>query len=106
MSKKYITKNLELFDVITAFPNLKESLIAQNIVDFKIIEGQTIEEFLVEKNYSQNEIDKFIQRINTDLNIFLYKEDLKLIPTKPEEEYIEEIILDNLDESENSIEEE
>ena len=103
MNKKYITKELELFDVLSAFPNLKDVLITQKINVEKMIEGESIEEFLQKLNMDKKEIDIFIKKITLDLNNFLYNENLK--SSEINEETIE-LSLISKDESEILQEEE
>lgn len=72
MAKNYIKADLEFFDVISAFPALKEVLEKQQIDISHIEEGVTIYEYLKNtKLMDEKEIDLFIKKINLDLNAFL-----------------------------------
>lgn len=71
MAKNYIKLDLEFFDVVSAFPVLKEVLEKQNIDVSNIEEGVTIYEHLKSKSMTEKEIEVFIKKLNLDLNTFL-----------------------------------
>ncbi len=71
MIKNYIKLDLEFFDVVSAFPALKEVLEKQQIDVSNIEEGVTIYEYLKNQAMSEKEIEVFIKKLNTDLNTFL-----------------------------------
>lgn len=71
MKKNYIRSDLEFFDVISAFPALKEILILKNINIREIKEGVTVYEFLKAQLMTEKEIETFIRKLNIDLNNYL-----------------------------------
>ena len=84
MAKSFIKAELEFFDVLNAFPALRDILTEQKFDISKIEEGISIQSYLEKQNMSQKEIDIFIKRINLDLNNFLCGGTCEVLQIKPE----------------------
>lgn len=79
MGKEFIKSNLEFFDVISAFPALKEILVLKNIDVGSIKEGTTVYDFLKKESMTEKEIEVFIRKLNVDLNNYLGEENLEVL---------------------------
>lgn len=66
-----INHNLEFYEVLNAFPILKEKLkkLSFNLSDLK--EGESICEYFGKKSYSQDEIDIVVRKLNSEINYYL-----------------------------------
>lgn len=70
----------EFCEILNAFPILKERVeILFNIDNIK--DGISIKDYFLKKDYSENEIDLIIKKLNTDIKYFLKKGEF---PTKKE----------------------
>lgn len=62
----------EFCEILNAFPNLKERVeILFNIENIK--DGISIHDYFFKKDYSENEIDLIVKKLNTDIKYFLKK---------------------------------
>ncbi len=66
-----IESNLELFEVLNAFPFLKEKLSSLNFNLSDVIEGQTIKDYFTSKSYRLDEINLFVRKLNLEVKYFL-----------------------------------
>lgn len=66
-----INQDLEFFEVLNAFPCLKEKL-QDSKFDLKDLkEGKTIHDYFSQKSYSEEEIDLLVRSLNQDVKHFL-----------------------------------
>lgn len=66
-----IESNLEFNEVLNAFPILKTELLSLNFNLNEIHEGESIKEYFIKKSYKLDEINLFIQKLNSDIKYFL-----------------------------------
>lgn len=104
MADSYITPNLELYEVLNAFPVIKNSLEKLHIKTSEIKEGLTVHDFLERKHLSEDEIDILVKKMNFEVNSFLKKE--PKIQEIKEEALFEETTSDNKNSSEEELFEE
>lgn len=89
MADSYITPGLELYEVVNAFPVIKNCLEKLHIGTSDIKEGLSVHDFLEKKRMSEDEIDILLKKLNHEVNSFLKKKD----------EVVEETSSDSLDNS-------
>lgn len=73
MEAKNIDPNLEIYEVLNAFPVLENTLQEFDINPKDIQEGETVEEFLNKLVRSEEEKKILLRRMNTELNYFFKK---------------------------------
>jgi hypothetical protein len=66
-----IDKDLEFYEVLNAFPILKEKLQQLDFDVSKLNEGESIRDFLVRMSLSDYEIDLIIKKLNFEVKYFL-----------------------------------
>jgi len=68
-----INPQLEFCEILNAFPILQERLENLNFDISDMKDGETLYDYFKNHNYSEDEIDLLIKRLNNDLNYFLKK---------------------------------
>lgn len=70
-----ITSDLEFFEVLNEFPNLKYTFDYFKL-DINIVsEGISIHDFLIKSNLKEEDISIILRKVNRDLSYFLKKEE-------------------------------
>ena len=66
-----ISLDHELYEVLNAFPCLKDVLESINVDLSKLSEGVTLNSYLVEIGYNKDEIQLLVSKMNSEVNYFL-----------------------------------
>ncbi len=66
-----IEDSYELYEVVNAFPILKEKLQGLDFNVFDIEEGVSIHDFFIKMNMSEDEINTIVRKINNEINLYL-----------------------------------
>jgi len=71
MSQVHISLNLEIFEILNAFPILTQVFDSLYISLDKITEGINLEEFLLTKKLNDSEVDRVLRKLNLEVDLFL-----------------------------------
>lgn len=83
-----INPHLEFCEIINAFPVLEQRLEMLNFDISDMNDGETVYDYLKNHNYTEDEIDLLVKRLNSDLNYFLKKGDFPNMKLKPQSEVL------------------
>ena len=73
MAQQHIHPNHEVCEILNLFPFLSNTFDRLKIPYENIIEGTTIEQYLLYNNFSYEETLQIIKRLNQEVNLFLRK---------------------------------
>lgn len=101
-----IEESYEIYEVLNAFPILKQKLQELHFDINDIIEGETVHDYFEKKHLSNEEIKLLVRKINNEINIFLKKGETVMHPenTKQVENLQNDIVLiENENNDENKV---
>ncbi len=68
---EHINLNHELYEVLNAFPCLKDVIESMGIDLTNLNEGFTVNDFFSQKGYEESEIEHILKKLNYEVNNFL-----------------------------------
>ena len=83
-----INPELEFCEILNAFPILKEHLDNLNFDISDVKDGESVYDYFKNHNYSEDEIDILVKRLNNDLNYYLKKGEFPSMKLKTQREIL------------------
>lgn len=71
MVNNYVGGDHELLEVLNAFPFLEDKSEVLSHIESDIESGETIYDYFIRKDYSEDEIEVLIRKINVEIKSFL-----------------------------------
>lgn len=83
-----ISPHIEFCEILNAFPALGERLEMLNFDVSDLKDGETVFNYLKERNYTDDEIDLLVKRLNSDIKYFLKKGTFPCMKLKSQSEVL------------------